>query len=26
MHAAVEVMGAEDYPRLIAAMRQFYKE
>lgn len=24
MHAAVEVMGAEDYPRLIAAMRQFY--
>ena len=26
MHAAVEVIGAEDYPRLIAAMRQFYKE
>ena len=26
MHAAVEVMGAEDYPRLIAAIRQFYKE
>ena len=26
MHAAVEVMGTEDYPRLIAAMRQYYKE
>ena len=26
MHSAVEVMGAEDYPRLIAAMRQFYSE
>ena len=26
MPAAVEIMGAEDYPRLIAAMRQFYKE